>query len=464
MIEAAEGKDLGAMAAVKAGAPDVRRILSGIEGVVVANINSPLQTVISGEREAVGKASELLRSKDIPAQPINVAGAFHSYLVAPAKERFAQYLKGIAFARARVQVYSNTHAAPYGSGPEDIAAVLSEHLVKPVDFAGEIEAMYDGGARIFVEAGPGSVLTNLTRQILKGRRFVSVATDIQGHSAIVQFLKAMGQLSIHGVDISFDRIYRGRGLKAVRLDGAAPEDRVSPAAWLVNGSGARPYKAVAISKKTDKVITGEENAVMKADRSGLENPAPLKDAGQETGGGTRHQSSEDVDPVMIQYQQTMNRFLETQQNIMLAYLQGNPQPAPHIPVLIPDRPRTQGTVTHRTEQTAAPPPQAQKSPAAQAEKPPPPAQVNEGTGLKEELLRITSERTGYPVDMLDLNSDMEADLGIDSIKRVEILSAYAKCFPGEAQKQALEMMDELSKLKTLNAVIERSAGFFLRNS
>ncbi|RMF89054.1 MAG: SDR family NAD(P)-dependent oxidoreductase, partial [Nitrospinota bacterium] len=74
--------------------------------------------------------------------------------------------------------------------------------------------------------------------------------------------------------------------------------------------------------------------------------------------------------------------------------------------------------------------------------------------LTAKLLQIVSERTGYPPEMLDLDLDMEADLGIDSIKRVEILGALQRtCFPSE-QHRLQAAMDELTRLKTLRSIID----------
>jgi acyl carrier protein len=70
--------------------------------------------------------------------------------------------------------------------------------------------------------------------------------------------------------------------------------------------------------------------------------------------------------------------------------------------------------------------------------------------LKSFLFNIVSEKTGYPVDILNLDQQLEADLGIDSIKRVEILSAF------EGQIQNIQDVDlaEVAKLSTLRDVLQ----------
>ncbi|MEO8657443.1 MAG: SDR family NAD(P)-dependent oxidoreductase, partial [Bryobacteraceae bacterium] len=72
-----------------------------------------------------------------------------------------------------------------------------------------------------------------------------------------------------------------------------------------------------------------------------------------------------------------------------------------------------------------------------------------------ELLKIASDRTGYPADMLDLNAGIESDLGIDSIKRVEILTGFQKLCSGEQQAAVQGVMEKLTSAKTLKEIIER---------
>ena len=88
---------------------------------------------------------------------------------------------------------------------------------------------------------------------------------------------------------------------------------------------------------------------------------------------------------------------------------------------------------------------------------PPPAvavtAVPDENAIAEALVAMISERTGYPAEMLGLDLDIEADLGIDSIKRVEILGAFRKQFFGEASERVRAAMEEITRLKTLRDVV-----------
>jgi acyl carrier protein len=86
------------------------------------------------------------------------------------------------------------------------------------------------------------------------------------------------------------------------------------------------------------------------------------------------------------------------------------------------------------------------------------------SNLAQDILNITSEKTGYPVEMLELDMDMEADLGIDSIKRVEIMGALQEMHPALPKPDNLE---ELSELRTIGQIVEylqKSGGTQKKNS
>src|SRR3546814_8641310 len=75
------------------------------------------------------------------------------------------------------------------------------------------------------------------------------------------------------------------------------------------------------------------------------------------------------------------------------------------------------------------------------------------------LIGIVAERTGYPHEMLGLDADLEADLGIDSIKRVEILGAFQKALPADAGTQMQAGMEHFTKAKSLSAILAQASRF-----
>ena len=100
--------------------------------------------------------------------------------------------------------------------PAAIRARLSEHLAAPVRFMDEIQAMYDAGARVFLEVGPKEVLTRLTRQILGTRPHLAVATD-GADSGLSGLLHALAALWSQGARFEVERLFDGRAIAALDL-------------------------------------------------------------------------------------------------------------------------------------------------------------------------------------------------------------------------------------------------------
>ena len=140
------------------------------EGEVLeaANFNAPGQIVISGTRQAVGRAVDEARQHGArKAVELPVSGAFHSPLMLPAAARLAEALSGVEIRKAAIPVVANVDAAPV-TDPDGIRSRLLEQLTAPVHWVACVERLRLLGAVRFVEPGPGAVLTGLLRRIDKG--------------------------------------------------------------------------------------------------------------------------------------------------------------------------------------------------------------------------------------------------------------------------------------------------------
>lgn len=443
LIMEAAGQDLGTMAAVGATPKRISEVSQSIEGVWIANLNSPKQTIISGTRHGIEEAIKRLKAQEIRTTPIAVSCAFHSPIMAPVQERLSEFLATIDFAVPRVEVFSNTSAGPYPQDSRAIGSLLSEHLIRPVKFTAEVEAMYDAGARIFIEVGPRNVLTGLVQQILTERPYLAVALDMPGRSGLLQLHHVLGQLAARGVPIQLDRLYQGRKVRQLNLNALVEETRersLSPTTWMVNGGRAWPLQTAG---------TSSDGSLSQQD-AGLSPSASLTPGKVADTAPISSAPDSEVDHVMLRYQQMMSRFLEVQHQVMLAYLGGDSADQAALPSRVPDLAKASEALN---DQLFAPP-------DAEPESPPQPVSVEESPpeADREELtayvLNVVSERTGYPPEMLDLDLDLEADLGIDSIKRVEILGTIRKTQLSPGQELGQEAMEEINGLKTLRGIID----------
>jgi malonyl CoA-acyl carrier protein transacylase len=176
MEEAAEAHP-GAMLAALGGGDEVPELAARL-GLIVANDNAPGQVVLSGEVEAIAEARRQLRAEGVKAIRLPVAGAFHSPAMAPAASRFREALAEVEFAAPRCPVFSSTAAAPFEDPREGLAAALTQ----PVLWRTTLARMREAGARTFLEAGPGDVLTGLVRRTLPEVEARSLAESEVAHA------------------------------------------------------------------------------------------------------------------------------------------------------------------------------------------------------------------------------------------------------------------------------------------
>jgi [acyl-carrier-protein] S-malonyltransferase len=142
--------------------------------VVPANFNSPGQVVISGTVAGVKSAMALATAQGAKrALELNVSGAFHSPLMAAAREKFAQALSQAEIVAPAIPVYTNVTATPT-TDPGVIRRLLEEQLVSPVQWARTVQNMMQDGIAEFMEIGNGSVLSGLIRKINRQAKVTNV--------------------------------------------------------------------------------------------------------------------------------------------------------------------------------------------------------------------------------------------------------------------------------------------------
>ncbi|MGI8427091.1 MAG: ACP S-malonyltransferase [Actinomycetota bacterium] len=147
------------------------------EGVWIANLNSPTQTVISGKDTPLANAADqALRAGAKRVVRLDVPMAGHSPLMAPAAEELAAALDATEVRAPSCVFYSVADASPH-TEPAEIRQLLVSALTSPVRFTETVERMQKDGLDEFVEVGPGSVLGNLVKRTITGVSIGSVSSD-----------------------------------------------------------------------------------------------------------------------------------------------------------------------------------------------------------------------------------------------------------------------------------------------
>jgi malonyl CoA-acyl carrier protein transacylase len=153
----------GGMVAMLGGERDDVCELAAQLGLSLANDNAPGQIVLSGAIDAVDAAVDAAAAIGCRARKLDVAGAFHSPLMAPAADALRQALEETPIREPAFPVLSNGSTRPF----EDIRTELAENLLKPVRWREILVELQARGATDFVECGPGSVLKGLVKRTLR---------------------------------------------------------------------------------------------------------------------------------------------------------------------------------------------------------------------------------------------------------------------------------------------------------
>jgi len=482
----------GAMLAVRAPLPELEALIDRSNlPVVLANRNGPDQGVLSGPRDAIEEASDACRRSGYAVKRLPVGGAFHSPLMRGARDLFLKTVRTINLTPTSAQVFSNDTAQPYPANLEDARGLLAEHMLRPVDFVGEIEAMHRAGVRTFVEVGPRSILTGLVGAILKDRPFHALTLDASSgrQSGSADLAKALCHLAALGFPVRLEKWenpeppaeeYRMRvPVAGANFRSPEPQARqrhhVPPAA----NNGHRPplsetppgnLPTVSATPVLSRHIPPAGKETMA--KNDIGNAHPVSDALRSVQEGLKT-----IQAIQIQTAQAHQRFLETQSEATRVLLElvkntsllagvpiaGTEERRPTIPA--PAAPPPVPGISHPTVGRFQTPP-APPSAAFAAAAPESPAAANPSaaaqpfasgsarTGLETVLLTVVSELTGYPAEMLGLEMDIEADLGIDSIKRVEILSTLEEKMPGLPAVAP----EDMGRLKTLGQIIDFLSG------
>ncbi len=453
----------GGMAAVAASIEQVEPVLASQDGfVAVANINCPAQTVISGEAGAIEQAVAVLGTQDIHCHPLPVSHAYHTELLDEVVEPFRTYLEFFPVNPPRVPVQSNLTGEAYTSGDEfapRLRDTLAKHLTRPVQFIANIRSMYEAGARLFVEVGPGSTMASFVENTLGGEPFQSVPTNVARRSATLQLLHALAVCAAHGLPVDTRGLVSSRPARALsrsrRLVRGAPQTAPSPPAKTAVATAASPPLGDVLADVDKDTVASyleqrgdfirdmvrldfqhfsQTTGITTASTPSTENDAndPLTQqvidlVARKTGYPPQHididldvEAELGLDSIK---QVEIIRQLSSELSITLNDADGARHGISTLRNLIElARERTQDGPTD---------------------------------DLDQRVVELVAQKTGFPPEHIDLDADAEAELGLDHVKRVDVVRALAD----NLGMQDVEGVDAaLSEFQTLNDLIHLIRG------
>jgi acyl transferase domain-containing protein/NAD(P)-dependent dehydrogenase (short-subunit alcohol dehydrogenase family) len=482
--------DRGSMLAVQAEMKRIEAIMGehGLD-LVIANMNAPNQAVLSGATGEIEKASKIFNEFGVRCTRLPVSAAFHSPLVSDAEREFGAALEAVEIRSAQVPVFSNTTGSEYPAGESESRVLLAGQLAKPVKFMDEILEMNRMGVRTFVEAGPGARLTGLVKAIIGPSGCEAIALDSSSgkRSGLVDLARMLAHLAALGHEIK---------LQLWAPSEPAPATAQKPA-LIIPLCGANYVKPDR--KKSDGVQIRRAHAnrsTVEPATDELGHKAMAGPAGDAQAPGAAAPSPEKGVRASMERSSLLDALRFTQENMSALqsiqeqtarlhqqFLQNQNAALCAFQALVDQQQRLIGEHLGLPSQASALTAVPSTLPAFTSPSHPPPAEIAASlapaadthffavletapsveagplrhTPLEEAhavLIEVVSEKTGYPAEMLDLSMTLDADLGIDSIKRVEILSALQDRLPNAPPVKS----EHMGTLKSLGQILEFLSG------
>jgi acyl transferase domain-containing protein len=489
--------DAGTMLAVKAPEQQVADAIKNIGGVLIANVNSNQQVVLGGSTLAIKSAEAQLKAKGFSVMPLPVAAAFHTDFVRHAQEPFSKFVDQQHFNVPAIPVYSNTTGTVYPNDLNDLKSILKNQILNPVLFKNQIENIYAAGGRVFVEFGPKGILTNLVSNILKGKEHHVIAVNASAtKDSDLLFRQATVKMQVLGLPLSNIDPYKKeitplppKSKLTVSLSGnnyvSAPTQKahqdIMNDGFKIAGGGTQVIEKIVTVEKIVEVSAqnstpippeNEEENMNKEvfqllqttldsfkvnqtksleiferymDQQNQQSQQLLNILSQNVSGENSHMAQSPLASANLSQTSPVTSFASNGTNgVSKATALNGSNGHANAKVTTPSTPPSNGIDLDLTRLNG--------HAEAAITRPAAPASNETGLNLSKltnTLLEVVSEKTGYPSEMLELTMDMEADLGIDSIKRVEIFGALTKLHPEMSGINP----NELTELRTLAEIV-----------
>ncbi|MGC5325405.1 beta-ketoacyl synthase N-terminal-like domain-containing protein [Brevibacillus sp. SYSU BS000544] len=373
--------DPGKMMTIYCSAEKARKYFREVDGYCeISADNSPKMCIVSGETTTVQELRRIYQKNGIQADLLPVSHGYHSMMISHARKQYRLTLDACKFNQPKYNLISTITGNDLRNLPvQDYPMLLESQFVEPVRLRQAVGTAYESGVSLFVECGPKWAVSSFIAETLEGKDFFVQASLHPKIGEIEQVYRVLAFLFVHG---------KGQ-LTPIK----SQEKRVGEEMKLVN--------------EMNKEIATADLLFLKSLRD-------MIDAFLQT------KSLENMETPVRQ-------IVETLQQVQVPVPNQVPVSNHHAePVVMQNQ-------IHQPKPVAVPEPTQQPQP-----------QLRDENSIREEvtkvLLSLMVQRTGYPEDMLDLDLDMEADLGIDTVKQVAILADARQHF-GLEQEEGFRVRD-----------------------
>jgi len=365
----------GSMASLACDRQTAEKLLVGVSGyVMISNINSPKQTVISGESLSVTEVIKRAKSENIQSRQLRVDNAFHSQMMTPAakflreQSQVPEYL-----APTSIPLFSSVDGQQLEKGLE-LRQHFATQIISPVNFISLVRSM-EPICDLMVEVGSGKVLAGLVEETTASQKCVCLPVESNpGHDRDINAV--LGNFFVRGGDINWQAVY---GSRLVR-DFVRASERI-----LIENQCEKPF-----------VVSNEDKTSM----------SNFKDSNE----------SDELINLLSRYFSSRGNFLA---QVIQADLQNSSLLFNWNKNNIKNIPEQANLSKSLQKERVEPQTSAVTHPINNA--------ISEETACFQEIIvDLVVEQTGYPREIIDLQARLLDDLNLDSIKSAEIVSQAAK--------------------------------------
>ncbi|WP_425527970.1 type I polyketide synthase [Yinghuangia seranimata] len=206
-------RERGGMLAVRASEEAVSALLGRYERVGVAAVNGPGSVVVSGLRDEVHALRDRLVAEGVSAKLLDVAHAFHSPLMDPVLDEFAESIGELSGEAVKIPVVSSRTGRE--ATREELTSVEHwvRHVREPVRFFAAVEHTRAAGANVFVETGPGSTLTGIAKEAFAAQDVddaVVLSASRRGRGAVEALVESLARLHVGGGSVDWSPLFGTR--------------------------------------------------------------------------------------------------------------------------------------------------------------------------------------------------------------------------------------------------------------
>ena len=396
--------------------------------ISISHRNAPQQTVVGGKQSHIAQLAQLLDNEGLNSRLLPVPTAFHTSALQTAVQPFRAELESIELHPPRTPLLSSVDNR-FIAEPKDIRDGLAQQLTAPLDFVALTERLVREGVTLAVEVGPQQVLSRLVRQTTD--KLSIVPTDHANLGAPYQLQIVAAMCELHGImpsqTASSVNTSSGAMGAQLRLDREPAADEVIAQFDALTTRSVEPHCSAA-------VIHFDATAARRK---------RLRNAGQAPNNAATQRLGQSGAVVPQHFDATQTRRQQRRHAAAPSIWLDCPRCESNESSMWLDAPRRESSLPRPSEQHDAPTESV-------------PSSANSASSIETFLIDFVVEQTGYPAEIIELDWDIEADLGIDSIKKAQLFGELREFF--DLESHAPIKLDDYRSLRDIAGLLHNTPG------